>query len=66
MSRRFLTLSEASSYVRMSPQELQQFVNEGKIPAANIGAGPVFDIHNLQRLMRDLAAGAKRTRSAAE
>jgi hypothetical protein len=54
-SRRFLTLEEAASYLRMSPGELRQYVVDGKVAVANIGAGPIFDIHNLQRLMRDLS-----------
>lgn len=55
MSRRFLTLDEAASYVRMTPEELRQYVNNGKVSAVKVGVGLVFDVHSLQRMMRDLA-----------
>lgn len=51
MSRRYMTLGETLKYTQLSVGALKSLVEIGGLRFVNSGAGPVFDLHDVQKSM---------------
>jgi hypothetical protein len=51
MSRRYMTLGETLKYTQLSVGALKSLIEIGGLRFINSGAGPVFDLHDVQKAM---------------